>query len=85
MKSSWLAGLTEQERNECKGDFIAAGKLRERLTVLLNDKCDVARTSGRAKISYETANWPYLQADLVGYERALFEVISLISNDPVEN
>ena len=84
MKTVWTAGLDEQKTIEIRREFVGGAILRERLQKILRDKIETARTTARSANTYENANWAYLQADQIGYERALFEIISLISEKDVE-
>jgi hypothetical protein len=84
MKTSWTNGLDEEQAKEVRSDFKGSFTLRKRLIELLNDKVNVSTKASRSKDGYASPNWPYMQADAVGYERALNEVISLISDDNVE-
>ncbi len=79
MKTVWLSGLNAQEKIECKQEFVGAARLRERLVVLLEKKANEHRKAMRSEDAYSNPNWPLLQADAIGYEKALYEVISLIS------
>lgn len=81
MKQNWVKGLTPKQKEEVEADFKAGVYLRKRLTELLNEKVETNRTSVRVKDAYSNPNWAFLQADAVGYERALYEVMSLISGD----
>lgn len=79
MKQSWTTGLSEERTLDIKSCYASSLVLRKRLVELINNKIDSSMSTARSKKSYETPNWDYLQADQVGYERALFEVIDLIS------
>lgn len=79
MKTSWNKGLNAQQKAEMKHHFEASGALRERLKVLLQDKIESARSSTRSSNSYDNPNWALVQADSIGYERAILEIISLIT------
>lgn len=78
MKTSLTAGLNAQEKEELISSFLASGRFRERLEALLRKKMDANLKEVRSKDAYGIANWAYLQADAVGYERALEEVCSLL-------
>lgn len=78
MKTSWTHGLDEQMAKDVAGDFKSSLVTRKRLAELLQSKIDSAETSSLNKDNYDLANWAYLQADLVGYKRALKETIKLI-------
>jgi len=78
MKTQWKSGLSKEEASAIEASFLASGKLRERLKILLQKKQETNKTKVRSAASYESPNWALLQADAVGFERALEEVISLI-------
>lgn len=84
MKTSWTSGLDKNRSGEIRVDFAKSFGMRERLKAMLEDKINTSNTFSRNKENYALGGWPYLQADSVGYERALKEVISLISEDLVE-
>lgn len=81
MKASWTVNETKERVVEIKGNFIGSSLMREKLMELIQKKIDVSAVASRSKENYGLAGWPFLQADAVGYERALKEVISLISED----
>lgn len=84
MKTSWTSGLDKNKSGEIRVDFAKAAGMRERLKVILEDKITSSNAASRNKENYALAGWPFLQADSVGYERALREVISLILDESVE-
>lgn len=83
MKIAWTSGLPKEKAQEMKREFASSGLLRERLTKLAEDKIEAKRRASRATEQYEKASWAYQQADSIGYERAMTEIISLICNDIV--
>ena len=84
MKISWIKGVDKELSIDITQNFKESLVMRRRLSQLLEEKIDVSLSSTRSKVSYETPNWALLQADAVGYQRALQEVISLISSDVVD-
>ena len=78
MKKSWTQGLEEDASKEIKSHFLSALILRKRMVKLLRDKEEEASKVGRSKVGYDCPNWAFKQADLVGYTRALNDIISLI-------
>lgn len=84
MKTILTKGLTKEKAKELESDFKASAFLRERLSAILEDKNNALRREIRQKNMYESPSWAYIQADAVGYERAIYEVISLISTDSVD-
>lgn len=81
MKTSWVAGCTPEQAILIRSDFKGSFSMRKRLGALLEEKISSSMSSTRKKDCYASASWPYLQADAVGYERALTEVISLILDE----
>lgn len=79
MKTIWNKGLTAQKREELKRDFDASATTRERLKVILEEKIESSRSSVRQSNTYDSPSWALLQADSIGYERAMHEIISIIS------
>lgn len=80
MKTSLIAGLNEEQARIIKEEFSHTPALRERLIAVLNGKKASFRSEAMSKTSYDKPNWAYLQADCNGYERAIEEVISLLSS-----
>lgn len=79
MKTNWTKGLDKQAAQECRDEFVSAARMRERLKAILLAKAEEKRTAVRSGNTYENPNWALLQADAIGYEKAIFEVISLIT------
>lgn len=84
MKKSIIAGLTKEQAEEISRDFVASAFLRKRLSDILDQKISSKRSECTSKASYDSPAWAYYQADALGYERALKEVISLLSNEKSE-
>lgn len=78
MKTSLKAGLNEEESKRIESSYLAGKFFIERLKLVLENKIKDSYESSIKKANYESPSWPYLQADRVGYERALKEVISLL-------
>lgn len=80
MKTSITNGLNEELAANVEQEFKQSGLLRERLTTILRNKMETVRIEARSKKTYESPSWPYFQADANGYERAISELISLLSS-----
>lgn len=83
MKTSWLKGLTKEKQEEVQEAFSKGALLRRRLKEVLENKTEELRRKVRSEVTYDNPNWAYVQADAVGYERALYEIISLIYDEKV--
>lgn len=85
MKTSWTSGLTPDAKKEIIDDFNGVPALRARLIEMIEKKIRSDKTTKQSPESYALPSWPMFQADGIGYERALREVISLLESDSVEN
>lgn len=79
MKTTWFGGMNASQKEIMRSEFNSSAGLRLRLAELLKDKIDAKRTTVRGDDMYSVPNWELRQADAIGYEKALLEVISLIS------
>lgn len=85
MKTVWFKGVSNKDqRLEIRQEYTKSLHTRLRLKELLEDKIEAARSSRRGSSTYDSPNWALLQADAIGYERALYEVISLIFDEKVQ-
>ena len=85
MKTSLTKGLQPLQAKEIEMEYLGSSALRKRLTELLMDKQSLLIKKRTSEEAYASPSWAYLQADQVGYLRALNEVISLISTKNVIN
>jgi hypothetical protein len=77
MKTLWTAGIKdEQRKSDIESAFKSATVVRKRLRELCEAK--TVSSFNTSKDQYDTPNWTYLQADMVGYHRALKEICSLL-------
>lgn len=81
MKTVLTKGLEPDVAKEIRGDFKSSHLLRKRITEILREKIENNRTSMRAKTNYDKPGWEYFIADATGYERALYEFISLLDEN----
>lgn len=80
MKTSWTKGLSEEKALLTKRTFEESIALRKRLKEMLEEKIVSSRNEAMSKDLYDNVNWVYRQADSVGYQRAITEIISIISD-----
>lgn len=78
MKTSLLSGLNEEQKKIVRAEFKGSPALREKLAELATKKIESIRTKARSTTAYELASWDKMQADSIGYERALMEIISIL-------
>jgi hypothetical protein len=79
MKISWTEGLDDTRRKEVEQNFKESGVLRRRLIELLAKKIALSNAESRGKKDYENPAWPYKQADYRGYERAMQDIIDILT------
>lgn len=77
-KTAWTKGLVGEKREEMERELAATSLLRSRLQEIINEKIEARRVRKVSEEEYEKASWPFLQADSIGYERALREIYSLL-------
>ena len=79
MKASLTKGLDKDEAKEITMSFASSLIVRKRLIHLLESRIEEGRRVTSGKELYESPNWAMRQADQIGYERAMRELISLLS------
>lgn len=77
MKSSMIKGLSTEEKAAFKILFDKSLLLRLRYKDVLTEKLRVSRDKSEAKDGYDSPNWALTQADQIGYNRAISELINL--------
>lgn len=85
MRTVWTAGLKGNELSEIKKDFAQSIYLRKRLTDILQGRIESTREKLVSSDTYMSPSWAHLQADGVGYERALREVINLLESESLKS
>lgn len=75
---TWEAGLSEYQKNELSKELKTAENVLKRLEEMLDKKLTSAIKDQMAVSQYENPNWSHKQADSIGYQRALNEVINLL-------
>ena len=84
MISKWTAGLTPEQKAELEATYKASALLRARLKDIITKEIETQRRNTRKAEAYADASWAFRQADNIGYERALFKILSYISDENVE-
>ena len=80
MKTEWTKGLDAQEAKDIRVNFKEALVMRKRLQEMLEKKASSSWKLSTSKEGYESSSWAFKQADARGYERALLEIIKIISD-----
>lgn len=75
---TWTAGLSPEEEKELVKHLKGCSMVFERLSSILDQRVKGSVDKQLSSNLYELPNWALVQADAIGYQRALKEVITLI-------
>lgn len=78
MNKIWFKGIEPDYVSEIRGDYASSFITRKRLTQILEDKKESNMKGCLSKDNYDSPNWAMIQADNIGYQRALEEIIKLL-------
>ena len=76
MQEIWFNGIKKEDRERVKQDIALAHNAFKRLSDILRSKF-----KDNSSQDYSKASWPFNQADNLGYNRALTEVLKLMEAD----
>lgn len=79
IKTDWWKHLPKEKQAERKEIVEKSKLMREATRDVLKFKLQEAQASAITKSNYDSPSWPYLQADAVGYARAVQEMIDLLT------
>ena len=77
-KSSWFAGLDKQKAGEVKASLYASEVVMKRLRHIVERRIEASYQAQRSETNYNDPNWALKQADYIGHQRALKEILDLI-------
>jgi hypothetical protein len=70
---------TKEAREEEKQYIIHNKRLLDKVGKVMQDKYNDSLREMRAEKNYDLAAWPQFQADQLGYQRALVEMLAIIT------
>ena len=82
MKTIWTANLTsEPERQEFKKayEYYRQSAIGKRFIEILEQQLEDLNRKADKPSNYESASWPYLQADVVGCKRTIRQLLELFN------
>ena len=79
MISKWFHHLPKDEQAEFKTRIVLAAPVLERLQELLNVKLVESTKENYKKTNYDSPSWAMMQADHIGYSRALNEILTFLN------
>lgn len=78
MKKTWTQHTNnDQLVKDIKQSFLSSTVMRDRLIEICED--EIKSSFSLSKSQYDSPNWQMLQADAIGYKRAMEKIISLLS------
>lgn len=80
MKTVWLHGLDDQKVSDLKQRFKECIIVRKRFFELVIKMIEEGRKESSSKAMLDSPNWALQQADRMGYERALRDMLELFSD-----
>lgn len=79
LKNAWLSDFKdEQVRTLMRQQIAASSPVLERLMAIIDGMAASAEAAHLSKGGYDSPNWAYMQADHIGYMRALKEIKELL-------
>lgn len=69
---------SKEEETELRQSYVAANAFRRLMKEVLEDKMEGAQKSSLTKDGYNCPNWAFKQADNVGYQRAMEEILKYL-------
>ena len=75
----------KEERDEEKQYIIHNKRLLDKVAKVMTDKYNESLREMRAEKNYDLSAWPQFQADQLGYQRALAEMLAIITLTGDEN
>lgn len=75
-----LKGCKSKEERDSEKEYIVHNKrLLDRIVDVMKSKLDSSVDKMRGECSYNSPAWPQFQADQLGYQRALAEMLAIIT------
>ena len=75
---TWTANLSPEEEKEFAIKLREASDVFERLSSILDQRVKSLVSKQISSNTYDSPSWAYIQADAIGYQRAIQEVLELI-------
>ncbi|AJT60710.1 hypothetical protein [Citrobacter phage CVT22] len=80
MNTAWTKGVRKgsQEDKDIRSSYAEGFILRKRLTQILKDKFEGKMKTAMSNDAFDSPSWAFMQAESIGYSKALKEIISLL-------
>lgn len=80
MNTAWTKGIRKgsQEDKDIRSSYAESFIIRKRLTQMLADKIDGKMKVAMSNDAFDSPSWAFLQAESIGYAKAMQEIIKLL-------
>lgn len=80
MNTAWTKGIRKgsQEDKDIRSSYAESFIIRKRLTQMLSDKIDGKMKTAMSNDAFDSPSWAFLQAESIGYAKAMQEIIKLL-------
>ena len=80
MNTAWTKGIRKgsQEDKDIRANYVESALIRKRLLQMLESKFDVRIKAAMANDNFDSPSWSFLQAESIGYAKALKEIMYLL-------
>lgn len=80
MNTAWTKGIRKgsQEDKDIRSSYAESYIIRKRLTQMLDDKVDGKMKTAMSNDAFDSPSWAFLQAESIGYAKAMQEIIKLL-------
>lgn len=80
MNTAWTKGIRKgsQEDKDIRSSYAESYVIRKRLTQMLADKVDGKMKTAMSNDAFDSPSWAFLQAESIGYAKAMQEIIKLL-------
>lgn len=75
---TWTANLSGNEKEELVSQLKACQPVLDRLSSILDQRTEASVSKQLSSVTYESPSWALVQADAIGYQRALKEIRELL-------
>ena len=80
MNTAWTKGIRKgsQEDKDIRSSYAESFIIRKRLAQVLKDKTESKMKAAMSNDAFDSPSWAFLQAESIGYAKAMKEIISLL-------
>lgn len=80
MNTAWTKGLRKgsQEEKDVRSNYAESFIVRKRLAAILDAKFETKLKNSMSNDNFDSPSWAFLQAEAIGYAKALKEIMSIL-------